>query len=433
MRTLHKRMVYPIILIILAIFFFAGCAQPGLLAATPVVLSSAPPDFPFKASPAQTEAPLPTKASPQLPEVTATPYLAGQIFDLAYASQLWLLVGLYENTSDQSTAVNLILHGSTDGGQSWEAHPLPASVIQSGDFRARRVAFLDQSTGWAYGPGLFETRDGGRSWKEIRTDEDVAAIVPAPDPGGKTWVLEDTCPASGGNCTYRLLSLDPQAGTLSPLSEYGNLSAHKDAAMIRVGERTAYVLAAYFPGQDQYPFYAMWVSDGSGSGWKKLTIPNCEVAAFSLSPDGIFWLLCGDGLGAGSQPKAIYVSSDQGKTWELRSANGPGTWSSSPTPSSASPLVLSGYISDLLALSKDEALVGLSRDTLHLSTDGGREWKEAIPLTASSTEEFLSWWLVRKPGSDELWAAASGWPSPGLLFYSTDRGQSWNQINTFKP
>ncbi len=420
---MNRRIIGPAVLLLTA-FMLAACVQSFTPTATPSSLPAAGYTPPAKPTPAQTDTPLPTKAPLLTPEATATSFRTSRILDLAYAGRIWALVGADENGPTLSSAASLTLIGSTDGGQTWDAHSIPGA-IQGGNFLVQRLAFLDQNTGWVYGPRLFATQDGGRSWKEIQTSEEIAAVLPASGAGGQTWALAGSCPAAGGNCSYHLFSLDPQAGTLEPLAGYEALRAGQQAVLIRSGEQTAYLFAPFFQGQDQYPFYALWASNGDGSGWKKLTLPNCAAASISLSPDGVFWLLCGDGPSAGNQTKGMYISLDQGQTWELRSATDP--WQA-PTPPASQPLQTSGYIDSLLALSKDQALVGLDRNTLISSIDGGRDWEEAIQITANDPYEFMGWRLVQKPGSEEVWVAGGTWPAGTRLYHSPDRGKTWDLV-----
>lgn len=51
------------------------------------------------------------------------------------------------------------LHFTTDAGETWEQRPAPAFG---------QLFAVDSRTAWLAGDGLFETSDGGRSWRRVR-------------------------------------------------------------------------------------------------------------------------------------------------------------------------------------------------------------------------------------------------------------------------
>ncbi len=168
----------------------------------------------------------------------------------------------------------------------------------------------------------------------------------------------------------------------------------------------------------------VWVSEGGRPDWQRLATPCNQVGMFSTSLDGLFWLMCGDVSGAGNSNKALFVSSDQGKTWKIRSATAfffsdPLT----PTPPAEWPLMFDGYLDRMLPLSKDEVLVALDRYGMIKSADGGRNWDTVIGGDATGGEPF-EWKIARGAGQYEIWAAEES-----LLFRSVDRGKSWKQIH----
>ena len=429
-----KHTVSPLTLILLISLILAGCAQPGLQANTTETLPAATARPAIKTIPAQTATEIPAKVSPSTLQITPTPSAAVQILDLAYAGRLWALVSMDENPTSENPLISLIIDSSSDGGATWEAHSIPAAgpAGQNSLPLTSRVAFMDQNTGWVFDSGLFQTQDGGSTWKELTMDQNVEAILPADSTGGQNWALAGVCAEAGQDCTYQLMNLDPQAGTLAPLSGYSSLRAGQHPELYRIHEKTALVFAPELSTADQpSESMALWSSDGSGSGWKKLATPCHMDGLFSLSPDGQFWLECGILFSGADEAKGIYVSSDQGATWELRSASG---GLIEATPPSDHPLQVFGNVTGLLALSKEEALIGLSHDTLYLSLDEGRDWEGVIPpFGPDDPVDIAGWRLVRKPGSDEIWAAASTQPLSSWLFRSTDRGHSWSKIKTIWP
>jgi photosystem II stability/assembly factor-like uncharacterized protein len=61
---------------------------------------------------------------------------------------------------------------TTDGGRTWAGIPAPVSGIASSDSpqgpaAVRGLRFANALDGWAFGPGLFATHDGGATWRQI--------------------------------------------------------------------------------------------------------------------------------------------------------------------------------------------------------------------------------------------------------------------------
>lgn len=74
-----------------------------------------------------------------------------------------------------------------DGGGHWVGLPAPraaltlvetASSATTGD--VSRIRFADPSNGWAYGPGLWATHDGARSWHQVPPRAESSPWRPPP-------------------------------------------------------------------------------------------------------------------------------------------------------------------------------------------------------------------------------------------------------------
>ncbi|MCL4559632.1 MAG: hypothetical protein M1281_03325 [Chloroflexi bacterium] len=411
-----RRLSLPLV-ILLAL---SACATSP---ATPTVIPS-----PVTATPALTPtiASTATTAAAATPLPTQVPSQVSQILDLAYAGRIWVLAATQEANGN-----GLILLDSSNGGSTWESHSIPGALpawvgAAPAPNTARNVVFLNQDDGWVYGPGLYATQDGGATWQQTNMPEEITALAPMAGPGAQTWALAGNCPTTGGNCTYHLLGLNTQTGAWQPLSNFPPLSAGPDASLFRPDAHSALVFAAELSGQAGQPSnFFLWSSAGSGP-WKKIDTP-CQKAAqerLSISPEGQYWLLCGGDPSAGAEGKTVYVSTDQGQTWELRSTTDFGQLTGTPTLSPGSqPLPIYGYTDDLLALSKNEALMGLGRSIVYLITDGGQKWEAVMPIDEANPGGNSGWSIVRNPGSNEVWASVGT-----ALLRTTDLGLTWNRV-----
>src|SRR6202020_2912049 len=58
---------------------------------------------------------------------------------------------------------------TTDAGQTWAGAPAPLTGAPDGASGVGQIRFLDGNDGWAYGPELFATTDGGQHWMKEGT------------------------------------------------------------------------------------------------------------------------------------------------------------------------------------------------------------------------------------------------------------------------
>ncbi len=78
------------------------------------------------------------------------------------ANEGWALV-----TAECGGPCQVVLAHTTDGGRSWSAVPAPPttfSIVPFGNGGVWQVRFADRLDGWAYGPELWTTHDGGTHW-----------------------------------------------------------------------------------------------------------------------------------------------------------------------------------------------------------------------------------------------------------------------------
>lgn len=109
------------------------------------------------------------------------------------ASQGWLL-GSIPCSPDPCAAVLR----TTDGGRTWESILAPPTTIVSaaaGTTGVSGLRFADALDGWAYGPELWVTHDGGTSWYQLALPgiADQAGVMSLEAAGGSVRVVyQDT-------------------------------------------------------------------------------------------------------------------------------------------------------------------------------------------------------------------------------------------------
>jgi hypothetical protein len=101
-----------------------------------------------------------------------------------------------------STTVRSWIERTTDGGRHWAASR-PASGQRQPGAQAG-LAFVSAQQGWAYGPGLFFSRDGGATWRAERTPFPLTGPVAVA--GTSTWVAGYAC--TRGDCPATIYTTD---------------------------------------------------------------------------------------------------------------------------------------------------------------------------------------------------------------------------------
>src|SRR5258708_22253465 len=160
-------------------------------------------------------------------------------------SEGWVLVGV-----SCGRALCLQLQHTTDGGSTWTVVPSPqlASPAVAGQVRA--VRFADSQDGWVYGPGLFATHDGGRSWRAVAVPglgRPLAQVVTLTvlDGFADALVAEGLDPNIGGPSKLCVSDITP--GDWRPVSGVGG-SGNWGTPPSADGARYAPGTAGSFPG-----------------------------------------------------------------------------------------------------------------------------------------------------------------------------------------
>jgi hypothetical protein len=225
------------------------------------------------------------------------------------------------------------LAGTSTYGRSWYGVSAPITGIPRGPVGVSQLRFLNLDDGWAFGPALWETSDGGRHWSAVPTFG--LRVVGLEAGGSHAFVLLASCQGNGlayaSDCsTFSLYSIARGDAALQPVPlrfppglAAGGLGTAGHAAsaslVIRgdsadVEQGTGYLLT---PAGD--------ILSGSvgGGAWTYAGKAPCApgVAAYGGAPlgaqlttgDGELLLNCASGSGS-VQPKQLWKSPD-GSHW----------------------------------------------------------------------------------------------------------------------
>jgi hypothetical protein len=194
---------------------------------------------------------------------------------------------------------------TTDGGRSWTfVADLPVAPANSQPIT--KVRFADARDGWAFGPQLWATHDGGVTWKQMAQPGPVADVEAS---AGVVYALAATCGAQpcagGGRLSRAVVATDAWAAVPGiAVKPSGTIALHGHAVWVVSGGDNGEV----------------FVASADGASWHVIADP-CPAAGADLQIGGVapvstsaVFLLCAGNPGAGSESKLVLFSTDGGAT-----------------------------------------------------------------------------------------------------------------------
>jgi photosystem II stability/assembly factor-like uncharacterized protein len=281
-----------------------------------------------------------------------------------------------------------------DGGRTWQAIPAPRAPLVRGapDPGVSEVRFADARNGWAFGPQLWATHDGGADWRRIRIGAAVEALAP-----GAGYALA----VVGSGSRARILRA-PAAGdawiSVAGLAGSGTVS---ESALAVSGT------AAWLAGPA-----SLRVSD-DGVHWRTVPTP-CGAAAgggpgqawLTSATDGV--MVCAGEGAAGSEVKAAYGSSNGGRSFTLLGRPPRG-----------------GDLDAAAANRRYTVIVAAASGASELygSFDGGRRYRAVLALDDGGVG-----WRDLGFTTDDQGVAVESLASPGRLWLTRDGGRHWHLV-----
>ncbi|MGD0084926.1 MAG: hypothetical protein ABSD78_17275 [Acidimicrobiales bacterium] len=400
--------------IVVSVRRFAGTGLASLAVALAACTSSTPATSTTSTLPSTT-----VPATTAVPATTLTNPVAISFSDVEH--------GLLLMQSCRGSSCTSWVEITADGGDHWQARPafVTYSTTENPAQNPNRlgvdaVVLASARTGWAYGPGLFVTHDGGLQFTRVKVS---AAVLGVAALGSQVWVLEQRCfvVKQGGNstdaCGRSVLLTGPASGdTLSPVADqppgFSLAPGYEEGTQFPLEivsvEPNVAVLAGVF-GLD--------VTTDGGRTWRQASYPcrspydssDWMPGSVALDPGGSLWLVCAAGPGAGFQRKQLWRSFDGGQSWL-----GPYQLSSV------------GYADTLDAVTSTAAWAYGGRAPIFHSTDGGHSW---TPILASRFNSGTGGPRgFSAIGPDDAWVVApqsQSAPLPTELFRTTDGGRTW--------
>jgi len=133
-----------------------------------------------------------------------------------------------------------------DAGKTWSGVPAPVTGPADGATGVSQIRFLNGENGWAFGPQLFATHDGGRTWSQVVTNG--LRVTDLETAGDRAFALFASCTGTGAafaaQCTsYTLYSSPAAADDWTPVGPSTSGLAGGAASLVLTGTR-GYLLAS---------------------------------------------------------------------------------------------------------------------------------------------------------------------------------------------
>jgi len=170
------------------------------------------------------------------------------------------------------------------------------------------MAFVSAQQGWAYGPGLFFSRDGGATWRAERTPFPLTGPVAVA--GTSTWVAGYAC--TRGDCPATIYTTDRAGGALRRLPDQPTTTG----SVVAMRRPTASVTWLLLAGPHGRP--RLVTTSDAGRSWAARPVPcpaSEHAGQLSAAGPGSLWLICQGTPQAGSFPGVIYRTVNGGRAW----------------------------------------------------------------------------------------------------------------------
>jgi hypothetical protein len=328
------------------------------------------------------------------------------------ADRGWLL-----GTADCAQGSCTTVVGTSNGGTSWQTlGTLGAPLTNEDASGVTELVFADALHGWAYGPALWATSDGGATWqRQASPGASGGPVIALAGDADAVYAAVSACQFGWGltGCKSRatLWRTTPGAGSWTPVSVKLPVTIQ---ATLAVHGTVAYL---GIPGIATTTGADAFMATVDGQRWSARPTP-CSAAdgeyLSSIAPwsDTDVALLCQENIGFGMAGKRVVRSSD-----------------TALTTTSAGTLPLLGIISQLAAAPDGTLVVasysigswiyrnagGETWTTSEDLGDGGLGWND---VTFTSGQVAL---VVHGP------ASCCGGAGPGELWKSGDGGTGWRQ------
>jgi hypothetical protein len=314
--------------------------------------------------------------------------------------------------------------GTTNGGKTWSlTGKVGTYLVQDAQPAASDVSeirFANSKVGWAFGPALFRTTNGGRSWTKVALPRGGKQVVSLAASGSGGFLAVTPCANGSGaaDCNqkgYTFWRTATLTGAWKRIALTTALAAQTfdNGADVAVYGKTVYALWSAANSLFTVFHDKLYASTNGGVSFTARPDPCVGLALTQAVPvsKSAVDLLCSNATGGGQTSKAVYRSADTGK--KDTSAGVPPGGGDTPELA-ASP---TGNLAVSAAFAASYIFVNDTGKTTWTQvvneTDGGLGWNDIVYVSDREA------WIVHEPAQDACSCAV------GQVFVTRDGGQHW--------
>ncbi len=305
---------------------------------------------------------------------------------------------------------------TTDGGRTWASIPAPdASIMpggpEGGSTGVSGLRFADALNGWAFGPDLWATHDGGSTWLQVtrswRPEVGVVSRVSALEAtAGEVQVAFFDTAASA--LRIATSPVDRDAWTSSAIAIPVGAGPVPHAQLVLHGT------AGWLVEVDRQVVGGARLVAGDWQAWRPPCADLAGPAVLAAASEWDLVAACDEGLWSTPKGVHLWVSTDAGASF-IEAATRPPVFSvdgvGAPSPSS---VIVAGSLSGV-----GSALVA--------SFDGGMSWTGAYVLAGAGTFSDLAF-TTASHGVAITTSLGEATVGEGHLIMTRDGGRTWSTV-----
>jgi photosystem II stability/assembly factor-like uncharacterized protein len=306
--------------------------------------------------------------------------------------------------------------GTTDGAKTWGLlGKVNAPIAQIGDSSRpgiTEIRFATPEVGWAFGPELYRTTDGGKSWASMPLPGDGKQVLALASNATDAYAVVSPCRWMTGLCSsrpltfWRTTSLTGGGWTRISL----NLPIYV-SANVAVFDKTVYVVDPQFGAGDK--FYAS--TDGRHFSARRVPCnktPDIQLVQVVPTSTTDVALLCVGNPGFSKSDKFVFRSKNTARTATYAGTMNPYGYQSGLAVSPSGNLAVASSSDGSFIYINDGHKTTWTTQVAY--SDGGRGWNDIVYVTNKDA------WVVYSP--------VDYFNGIGKLFMTHDGGRTWQLV-----
>ena len=300
---------------------------------------------------------------------------------------------------------------TANAGRTWRGVPAPSTGAPDGGSGVSQIRFIDPMTGWAFGPQLWVTHNGGQNWTQV--DTHGMRVTDLETAGSQAYAVFARCtgtgPAFAVACKHVSLYSSPAASSnWTPIASGLGWNNGDVSAKVVLGQGAGAIPQGYFYEPDGMVLTGQATPGASWTLTGQTPAPCQPLGAqqdgqpaggqLAATGNGGLALACPGTYGSGQE--TIYTSPDGGQTWQQQNT-----------------VTVSGTATSLA--DNGGVLMLATTGGVYTSSDGGQTWQAALQAVSGGFS------YVGETSPTQAVAVPAQPGSSQAVWFSYDAGLRW--------